>query len=67
MFFESYYDQEVVFFFHVKYSYLSILPDGNADIFYVSMLISYCSFLSLILSSFAMISFDILSTKFSET
>ena len=32
----------------VRYSYLSILPQDNTDIFAASLLISYCSFLSLI-------------------
>ena len=36
----------------------------NAVIFAVSLLILYCSFLSLILSSIAMISFYILSKRF---
>ena len=48
----------------VRYSYLSIFPDDNADIFAASLLISYCSFSSLILSSVMMISFYILSKKF---
>ena len=34
----------------VRYSYLSILPDDNAAIFAASLLISYYSFPSLILS-----------------
>ena len=29
----------------VRYSYLSILPDDNADIFAASLLLSYCTFL----------------------
>ena len=33
----------------VKYSYLSILPDDNADIFAASLLISHCTFSSIIL------------------
>ena len=41
----------------VRYSYLSILADDNADIFATSLLILYCSFLSLILSSIVLISF----------
>ena len=41
----------------VRYSYLSILPDDNANVFAASLLISYGSFSSLILSSIAMISF----------
>ena len=48
----------------VRYSYLSILPDDNADSFAASLLILYCSFSSLILSSFVVISFYILSTRF---
>ena len=28
----------------VEYSYLSIFPNGNADIFAASLLISYCNF-----------------------
>ena len=32
----------------VRYSYLSILPQDNTDIFAASLLISYCNFLSLI-------------------
>ena len=38
-----------------------MLPEDNADIFTASLLISYCSFSSLILSSLIMISFYILS------
>ena len=41
----------------VRYSYLSILADDNADIFATSLLILYCSFLFLILSSIVLISF----------
>ena len=41
----------------VRYSYLSILPYDNADIFAASLLILYCSFSSFILSSIVMISF----------
>ena len=48
----------------VRYSYLSILPDNNADIFYASLLISYCSFPSLILSSVVMINFYVVSKRF---
>ena len=40
-----------------------ILPDDNADIFAASLLISYCNFPSLILSSIVMISFYILSER----
>ena len=47
-----------------RYSYLSIFSDDNADIFAASLLISYCSFLSLILSSIVPISFYIPSTRF---
>ena len=47
----------------LRYSYLSVLPDGNADIFTASLLISYYSFSSLILS-IVMISFYILSKRF---
>ena len=43
----------------VRNSYLSIFPDNNADIFVASMLISYCNFPSLILSSIVMIGFYI--------
>ena len=42
----------------------SILSDNNVDIFAASLLISYCSFSSLILSSIAIISFYILSKRF---
>ena len=52
------------YFFACKYSYLPILPDDNADIFAVSLLIPRCTFLSLILSSIAAISFYILSKRF---
>ena len=48
----------------VRYSYLSILPDDNADIFVAPLLISYCSLSSLILLSIVMISFHILSKRF---
>ena len=40
----------------VRYSYLSIFPDGSTDIFAASLLISYSSFSSLILLSIVMIS-----------
>ena len=49
----------------VRYSYLSILPDDLADISVASLLVLYCSFSSLILSSIVMISFYILSKRFS--
>ena len=39
--------------------------DDNADIFAASLLISYCNFSSLILSSIFMISFYTLSKRFS--
>ena len=48
----------------VRCSYLSILPYDNADIFTVSLLISYWSFSSLILSSIVMINFYIVSKRF---
>ena len=48
----------------VRYSYLSILPDDNADIFTASLLILYYSFSSLVLSSIIMINFYILSKIF---
>ena len=47
----------------VRYWYLSILRENYADIFAPSLLISYCSFLSLILSSIVMINY-ILSKRF---
>ena len=48
----------------VRYSYLSIFRDHHADIFDVSLLISYCGFSSLILSLTVMISFYVLSKRF---
>ena len=48
----------------VRYSYLSIFRDHPADIFAVSLLISYCGFSSLILPSIVMISFYVLSKIF---
>ena len=48
----------------VRYSFLSVLSDDNADVFDASLLISYCSFSSLILSSTVMINFCILSKRF---
>ena len=48
----------------VRYSYLSIFSDDNADIFAASLLMSNCSFLSLFLSSTAMIIFYIISITF---
>ena len=47
----------------VRYSYLSILPYDNTDIFAASLLIFYFNFLSLILSSVVIISFYILSKR----
>ena len=49
----------------VRYSYLSIFPDDNADIFAASLLVLHYNFSSLILSSIVMISFYTLSTRFS--
>ena len=51
-------------FFRIKYSYLSILPDDNANIFAASLFISYCSFSSLIWSSVVMASFYVISKRF---
>ena len=48
-----------------RYLYLSILRDDNDDIFAASLLILYCGFSSLILSSIITISFYILSKRFS--
>ena len=48
----------------VRHLYLAILPDNNADIFTVSMLISYCSLSYLTSSSIILISFYIISKKF---
>ena len=45
----------------VRYSYLSILSDDNADIFAVPLLILYYSILYLIFSSIVMINFYIFS------
>ena len=47
----------------IRYSYLSILPDDNAHIFAVSLLIFYCSFPSLIISPIVKIFFHTLSKK----
>ena len=41
----------------IRNSYLSILPDNNVDIFDASLLILYCNFSSLILSSIVVINF----------
>ena len=48
----------------VRYSYLSIFPYDDAYIFAASLLIWYCSFSSLNLSTTVMISFYILSKRF---
>ena len=48
----------------VRYSHLLIFPDDNADIFAASLLLSYCSFSSLILSSVAMIRFYVLFGRY---
>ena len=48
----------------VRYSYLSVFPEDNVNIFAASLLISHCNFSSLILSLIAMISFYILSKRF---
>ena len=48
----------------VRFIYLSNFPQDNADIFAVSLLISFCSFSPLILSPVVMVSFYILSTGF---
>ena len=48
----------------VKYSNLSFFLDDDADVFATSLWISYCSFLSLILSSIVMINFNIVSKRF---
>ena len=43
---------------------LSVLPNNNADIFAASQLTLNCKFSPLIVSSFVMISFYMLSTRF---
>ena len=48
----------------VTYSYLSFFRVDNANIFAASLLISYCNYLYLILSSIFMISYYILSKRF---
>ena len=48
----------------VRYSYLSIFPDENANTFAASLLISYCSFSSLMLSAVVVISLCIFSKNF---
>ena len=47
----------------VRNYYLSTFSDDNADIFAVFLLISYCKFSSLTLSSIVMINFYILSKR----
>ena len=51
-------------FSSVRYSYLSIFPHDNADIFAASLLISYFNFSSLILPSTVMINLYILYKRF---
>ena len=48
----------------LRYSYLIILSDDNADSFTASLLVSYRSFSALILSSVVIIGFYILSKRF---
>ena len=49
----------------IRYSFISVFPDDNADIFAASLLILYWNFSSLILSSIiVMVSFYILSKRF---
>ena len=50
--------------FIIGYSFISIFPDDMADVFAASLLKSYCSFSSLILSSILVISFYILCKRF---
>ena len=50
-------------FSSIRYSYLSNLSDDDADIFAASLLTSYCSFSSFILSSINVINFYIFSTR----
>ena len=59
-----FFDEEVVFPHLIRNSYFTIFLENNADIFYASLLISYCSFSSLIFSLIVMISFYILSKRF---
>ena len=49
---------------HVRYWYLSIFLDDNVNTFAASLLIWYCSFSSLILYWFVMVSFYILFKRF---
>ena len=48
----------------IRYSYLSFFLDENANIFAASLLITYCSFSSLVLSWIVMINFYIVSKRF---
>ena len=48
---------------HVRYSWLSILPDDHENIFAASLLISYFSFSYLTLLSVAIVTFHILSKR----
>ena len=48
---------------HARYSYLSVLPDHNADVFAAFVLIACFSFLSVILLSVVLITFYILSKR----
>ena len=43
--------------------YISVLPDANTDTFAASLLTSYCSFSSLILSSIVMIALYMLPKR----
>ena len=47
----------------MKYSYLSILPENNADVFAASLLMPYVSFSSSCLSLIVMINFYILPKR----
>ena len=48
----------------VRYSYLSILPDDNTDIFTVAMSVLYYNIISLILLSMVMITLYTSSNRF---
>ena len=48
----------------VRYSYLSVLLDDYVYIFYASLLMLYCNFSCLILSSVVIINFYIISKRF---
>ena len=50
----------------VRYFYVSVLPDNNADILAATLLMSCCNFWSLILSSMVMISLYPSSNRFSQ-